>query len=114
MEILELPKPIKRSKSHFKALLYTELYRKGFDVYIDVVSRALVKFTNDLKGYKQVKFDIVIYVDKDPKLLVMVDPTNRRGTKARFFGIPIISLHSEKYKDHQTAYKEIISKIIGD
>lgn len=110
MTFLEIQKPTKRNKSHLKALIYHNLFLLGYDVWIDVSSNALVKYTAGLKGYAKTKFDIVIY-SKDKAIgIVMVSPTSRRFTKSKFYGIPVIVINHEKYEPNK-ALEEIKNKL---
>lgn len=113
MIILEVPKPREKTKSHLKALVYAHLVNKGFDVFIDVTVNSLVKYTNGLKGYQKVRFDIVVYVGVKPVLVVMVSPNNRRFTKSSLFGIPRVVIDHKKYNLPEI-YKEINRTLLGD
>jgi hypothetical protein len=106
MMILEVKKPIQRNKAHLKALLYSKLYDAGFDVYIDLVSNSLVHYTSGVKGYQKIQFDLVVFVDDKPKIVVLVDASSRRYTKASIMGVPIVKLKSSEY--FQDVYRGIL------
>jgi hypothetical protein len=97
MIILNIEKPKRIGKSHYKAILYTYLYEKGFDVYIDVHSNALVRYTNKLKGYQKMMFDIVVYIEDKPSLVINFNPNQRRKTKTQLFSIPAITVDVLKF-----------------
>lgn len=112
MELLSIPKPREKSKAHLKALIYVYLLDKGFDVWIDVSSNALIRYTNGLKGYQKVRFDIVVYDGNKPLLVIGISPGNRRFTKTQFFGIPVIVLDHRKFNLSEIQ-REIMVKLSG-
>lgn len=111
MEILEIPKPKEKNKSHLKAELYTRLNNLGYDVYLDVVADTLFKYTKGIKGYQKTKFDLVIYVKDRAIMVVMVSPTNRRFTKSKFYGLPVIVLDHRKF-DISKAQNKILEALL--
>lgn len=109
MNVLDIVKPKTRNKSHLKALLFADLINRGYDVFIDVTSNSLVQYTKGLKGYAKIKFDIVIYIKDKPLIAIMINPTNRRFTKSKFYGIPIIVLDHRKYT-RKEAFEELLKR----
>jgi len=97
MVLLEISKP-KRNLAHYKALVYADLYKKGFDVYLDVWNYALFEYTQGIKGYQKVKFDMVIFVDDKAKLIINFTKNTRRNTKIRMYKIPIIHIDVDKWE----------------
>ena len=113
MELLDIKKPEGHSRSHYKALLYTRLYQAGFQVYIDLVSTALVRYTSGMKGYKQVKFDIVVFLDQTPTLIINFAPSNRRATKARWYGVPMVIVTKDMFTQRDSDIDNLYRKVIG-
>jgi hypothetical protein len=98
MVLLEINKPDRKSMAHYKALVYVDLLSKGFDVYLDVTSNALFQYTSGLKGYQKTKFDIIIFIEDKPRLVVNFSKSNRRNTKMGLFGIPILTVDVNKWE----------------
>lgn len=91
-----------------KALLYAKLYEAGFDVFIDMVSNALVSYTAGVKGYQKVQFDLIVFNDHKPVLAILVDASSRRYTKATILGVPIVRLKSDMY--YQDAFRDVLKR----
>lgn len=109
MVLLGIDKP-ERNLAHFKALLYADLYNKGFDVHLDVWSNALYEYTSGVKGYQKTKFDIVIFVEDKARLIVNFSKNSRRKTKIGFYRIPIVNVDVDKWEKSYWM-KEVIKKL---
>ena len=109
MILLDIDKP-ERGQGHYKALIYADLFKRGFDVHLDVWSNSLFQYTSGVKGYQKTKFDIVIYIDDKARLIVNFSKKARRNTKISMYKIPIVHIDIDKW-EKSNPIKEIINKL---
>jgi hypothetical protein len=96
--IIEYPKHI--SEFDTQAKLYSVLKEKGFDVFGELV----IRDSNGKKGYKQFRFDLVVFENKIAKYIIEVktdgtpeiNKKHRQYKKYSLFNLPIIYCYGDK------------------
>jgi len=103
---MEIQYPEKQSEFEIQATLFNKLVSLGYDVRGEVTYRDL----SAKKGFKQSRFDVVLF--KDKKAILIIEVKNykkenfetRQDIKYRGFGIDVVYLSSLEGIDDLVSY----------